>query len=202
MKCIVELSEAEEKTLHQMSLNHQHRDMRIRAAGVMLLGRKIKLTEVAAQLSVSGQSAYNWAHAWRKSSICGLLVGHKGGRPSSLSEAMIATVIEAASAELMTLRQIAQRIEEVHGVPFSCRLDTLSTALKRAGVWRGLKRRYTPKAESICPRGFVSFQCNAHHGFSEPRPISSCPQHYETLRCPGFTIICQFRNHPIQAKSP
>ena len=61
MKCVVELSEAEEKTLQQMSLNHQHRDMRIRAAGVMMLGRKIKLTEVAAQLSVSGQSVYNWA---------------------------------------------------------------------------------------------------------------------------------------------
>ena len=59
MMCVVELSEAEEKTLQQMSLNHQHRDMRIRAAGVMLLGRKIKLTEVAAQLGVSRQSVYN-----------------------------------------------------------------------------------------------------------------------------------------------
>jgi hypothetical protein len=61
MKCVVELSEAEDKTLQQMSLNHQHRDMRIRAAGVMMLGRKIKLTEVALQLAVSGQSVYNWA---------------------------------------------------------------------------------------------------------------------------------------------
>ena len=61
MKCVVELSDAEDKTLHQMSLNHQHRDMRIRAAGVMMLGRKIKLTEVALQLGVSGQSVYNWA---------------------------------------------------------------------------------------------------------------------------------------------
>ena len=133
MKCVVDLSEAEEKTLQQMSLNHQHRDVRIRAAGVMMLGRKIKLTEVAAQLGVSGQSVYNWAHAWRESGIFGLLVGHKGGRPRSLSEAMIATAVEAASAELMTLRQIAQRVEEAHGVPFPCRLDTLSTALKRAG---------------------------------------------------------------------
>ena len=45
MKCVVELSEAEEKTLQQMSLNHTHRNMRIRAAGVMMLGGKIKLTE-------------------------------------------------------------------------------------------------------------------------------------------------------------
>jgi transposase len=132
MKCVVELSEAEDKTLHQMSLNHQHRDMRIRAAGVMMLGRKIKLTEVALQLGASGQSLYNWAHAWHESGICGLLVGHKGGRPRSLSEAMIATAIEAASAESMTLKQIAQRVEEAHGVPFPCRLDTLSSTLKRA----------------------------------------------------------------------
>ncbi|RKE25176.1 transposase [Paraburkholderia sp. BL23I1N1] len=150
MKCVVELSEAEEKTLQQMSLNHQHRDMRIRAAGVMMLGRKIKLTEVAAQLSVSGQSVYNWARAWRESGICGLLVGHKGGRPRSLSEAMIATAIEAASVELMTLRQIAQRVEEAHGVQFPCRLDTLSTALKRAGF--SYKRgRYSLK-KSVAPR--------------------------------------------------
>ena len=55
------------------------------------------------------------------------------GWPSpGTAEAMIATAIEAASAESMTLKQIAQRIEEVHGVPFPCRLETLSVALKRA----------------------------------------------------------------------
>jgi transposase len=151
MKCVVELSEAEDKTLHQMSLNHEHRDMRIRAAGVMMLGRKIKLTEVASQLGVSGQSVCNWAHAWRESGICGLLGGHKGGRPQALSEAMIATAIEAASAELMTLRQIAQRVEETHGVPFPCHLDTLSITLRRAGFSyrRGrysLKKNVTPRS--------------------------------------------------------
>jgi transposase len=46
---------------------------------------------------------------------------------------LIATTIEAARAESMTLKQIAQHIEDVHGVPFPCRLDTLSAALKRAG---------------------------------------------------------------------
>src|SRR5258708_39815376 len=114
MKCIVELSKSEEKTLQQMSLNHKHRNMRIRAAGVMMLGGKIKLTEVAAQLSVSGQPVYNWAHAWRQSGICRLLVGHKGGRPRSLSEAMIATALRTATAELITLRQISPRIEEAY----------------------------------------------------------------------------------------
>jgi hypothetical protein len=61
MKCVVKLSEAENTTLQQLSLNHKHRDMRTRATGVMLLGRKVKLTEIASKLGVSGQSVYNWA---------------------------------------------------------------------------------------------------------------------------------------------
>ncbi|WP_408515421.1 helix-turn-helix domain-containing protein [Paraburkholderia sediminicola] len=105
MKCVIDLSEAEDKTLHRMSLNHQHRDMRIRAAGVMMLGRKIKPTEIALQLGVSGQSDYNWAHAWRESGIGGLLVDHKGGRPRSLSEATIATAIEVACNEFKLVCQ-------------------------------------------------------------------------------------------------
>jgi transposase len=133
MKCVVELTEAEDTNLQQLSVNHKHRDMRTRATGVMLLGRKVKLTAIASKLGVSGQSVYNWAHAWHDKGVCGLLVGHKGGRPLALSDAMIATAIEAARAESMTLKQIAQHVEDVHGVPFPCCLDTLSAALKRAG---------------------------------------------------------------------
>ena len=70
-------------------------------------------------------------HAWNDKG----LTGHKGGRPRALSEAMIATAIEAASAESMTLKQIAQRIEEVHGLPFPCRLETLSVALRQSRVF-------------------------------------------------------------------
>jgi len=55
----------------------------------MLLGRKVKLTEIASKLGVSGQSVYNWAHAWHDKGVCGLLVGHKGGHPLALSDAMI-----------------------------------------------------------------------------------------------------------------
>jgi len=133
MKCLIELTETEDKTLQQLSINHKHRDIRTRAVGVMLLGRKTKLSEIAATLGVSGQSVYNWAHAWQKHGLCGLLVGHKGGRPRALSEAMIATATEAARAESMTLKKIAQQIEAVHNVPLPCGLDTLSVALKRAG---------------------------------------------------------------------
>ncbi|MGF6969266.1 hypothetical protein OKW43_006361 [Paraburkholderia sp. WC7.3g] len=41
MKCVVELSEAEEMTLQQLSINHMHRDTRTRAAALSLLGRRI-----------------------------------------------------------------------------------------------------------------------------------------------------------------
>jgi hypothetical protein len=40
MKCVVELSEVEETTLQQLSINHKHRDTRTRAAGLLMLGRR------------------------------------------------------------------------------------------------------------------------------------------------------------------
>jgi len=46
-RCVVELSEAEEVTLQQLSINHRHRDTRTRAAGLLLLGRKIKPKVIA-----------------------------------------------------------------------------------------------------------------------------------------------------------
>ncbi|WP_234488433.1 helix-turn-helix domain-containing protein, partial [Paraburkholderia aspalathi] len=119
--------------MHQLSINHRHRNTRTRAAGLLMLGRGISPQVIAEQLGVSGQSVYNWSHMWRDSGVCGLMGGHNGGRPFALSEAMLITAIDAAKAEAMTLRRIAQRVEEVHGVPFPCHLDTLSIALKRAG---------------------------------------------------------------------
>jgi len=133
MKYIVELSEPEKKTLQQLSRKHPHQDFRTRGLALLMLDGGRRVHDTALELEVSGKSVYNWIHAWHENGLCGLLVGHKGGRPRALSEAMIATAIEAASAELMTLRQIAQRVEEVHDVPFPCRLETLSVALKRVG---------------------------------------------------------------------
>jgi transposase len=133
MKCVVELTEAEDQTLQQLSVNHKHRDARTRDAGVLLLGRRVKLTEIASKLGVSGQSVCNWAHAWREQGVCGLLTGHKGGRPRALSEGMLATATEVARTESMTLGQIAKRIELVHGKPMPCALETLSVALRREG---------------------------------------------------------------------
>jgi hypothetical protein len=50
-----------------------------------------------------------------------------------LSDALIATAVEAARVESMTRKQIALRVEAVHGQPLPCRLETLSVALRRAG---------------------------------------------------------------------
>ncbi|MBB5411229.1 hypothetical protein HDG34_005189 [Paraburkholderia sp. HC6.4b] len=60
MKCVVELSEAEEMTLQQLSINHMHRDTRMRAAALSPLGHRIKRKLTAEQLGVSGQSICDW----------------------------------------------------------------------------------------------------------------------------------------------
>ncbi|MBC8726728.1 helix-turn-helix domain-containing protein [Paraburkholderia sp. 31.1] len=133
MKCVVELSEAEEMTLQQLSINHRHRDTRTRAAGLLMLGRRIKPRIIAEQLGVSGQSVYNWSHAWRESGVCGLMSHHNGGRPPALSDAMITTALEVARTESLTLARIGQRVQAIHGEPLPCRIETLGEALKREG---------------------------------------------------------------------
>jgi hypothetical protein len=45
---------------------------------------------------------------------------------------MIATAVEVASAESLTLARIAQRVEEEHG-PLPCTLETLGNTLKKQG---------------------------------------------------------------------
>jgi transposase len=133
MKLKVELTEAEKRTLQQLSRKHSFQDFRLRGLGLLLLSDGRRISDIAEELEVSAKSIYNWTHAWEDKGLCGLLVGHKGGRPRALSDAMIATAVEAARAESMTLKQIAQQIEAVHNVPLPCGLDTLSVALKRAG---------------------------------------------------------------------
>lgn len=136
MKCVVVLTEVEERTLQQLSINHPYQDMRVRAAGLLMLaGGKLRPMAVADKLGVSGQSVYNWAHVWRKHGVIGLLarVGHKGGRPRALNAEMVAAAVRMASAEPLTRAQIAQRLEAQFGtLPFE-HLDTLSEALKREG---------------------------------------------------------------------
>ena len=134
MKSTLLLTEPERLTLQQLSLNHPHRDIRTRAAGLLLLAREFKPRQICHELGCSYQSVYNWAHAWRRQGICGLLTGHAGGRPPALSPEMIATAVGVAQQESMTLAKIAQQLEFRHGAPLPCCLYTLSQALKAAGL--------------------------------------------------------------------
>ncbi|HTR11284.1 MAG TPA: helix-turn-helix domain-containing protein [Paraburkholderia sp.] len=133
MKCVVVLKAVEELTLQQMSINHRHQDTRTRAAGMLMLGRRIKPRAIAAQLGVSTQSVYNWSHAWRERGVCGLMGSHNGGRRPLLSEAQIAVALEVARAEPLTLARIAQRVEAALNEPLPCKIETLGEALKRGG---------------------------------------------------------------------
>ena len=134
MKCVIELKAVEELTLQQMSINHRYRDTRTRAAGMLMLGRRIKPRAIAAQLGVSAQSVYNWSHAWREMGVCGLMGGHNGGRRPLLSEAQVAVALDVARAEPLTLARIAQRVEAALNEPLPCKIETLGESLKRGGV--------------------------------------------------------------------
>ena len=134
MKCVIVLTEVEEMTLRQLSINHRYPDMRTRAVGLLMLAEgKFSATTIGERLGVSGQSVYNGSYAWRAQGVIGLLrcVGHKGGRPRALSPEMVAAAVRYASAESLTRDQIARRLEAEFGpLPFG-HLDTLSVALKR-----------------------------------------------------------------------
>ncbi len=148
MKCVVVLEAVEELTLQLMSINHPLRDTRIRAAGLLMLGRGLKPRVIAAQLGVSGQSVYNWSHAWRERGVCGLMAAHNGGRHALLSEAQIAVALEIARAEPLTLGRIAQRLEAALNEPLPCKIETLGEALKRNGF--SFKRnRYALKKSAM-----------------------------------------------------
>ncbi|RQR48233.1 transposase [Burkholderia sp. Bp9126] len=153
MKCVVVLTETEESTLQQLSINHPYQDMRTRAAALLMLGGGLRPMAVGAKLGVSSQSVYNWAHTWREQGVIGLLakIGHKGGRLRAVNDEMIAVAIRLVSTEPLTREQIVQRLEAQFGAtPFE-HLDTLSVALKRAG-FTYKRNRFSLKKKSVIKR--------------------------------------------------
>ncbi|RQU58764.1 helix-turn-helix domain-containing protein [Burkholderia cenocepacia] len=132
MKCTLTLSKVEKLTLEQLSANHRHRDIRTRAAALLLIDKGVSVPNTAERLGVSVQSPYNWMRTWQAKGIAGLLGGHLGGRPRALSEAIVTTATQAANAESLTLSQIAQQVEAIHG-ELPCRIATLGMTLKREG---------------------------------------------------------------------
>ncbi len=133
MKINLTLSPCESETLFQLSVHHPWRDVRLRAAGLLMLSKGEHRTAVAQQCGVSHQTIYNGRHAWEKAGVVGLISGHAGGRPRKLSEAWLATVCELARTQALTLRSLAQRAEEIHGAPFPLSLDRLGVLLRKSG---------------------------------------------------------------------
>jgi len=86
-----------------------------------MLARGLKPRQIATETGCSVRVIYNWVHTWHDQGIAGLLGGHVGGRSLAMTPEMIATAVEIACAESLTLARIAQRVEEEHG-PLPCKL--------------------------------------------------------------------------------
>ncbi|CDH07092.1 putative transposase [Xenorhabdus bovienii str. oregonense] len=95
-------------TLQQLALNHPHRDVRTRETGLLILAKGVKPSQITAEIGCCLRVIYNWVHAWHNSGIAGLLGSHARGRYLAMTSEMIATTVEAASAESLTLARIAQ----------------------------------------------------------------------------------------------
>ncbi len=140
MKYLLQLTAVEILTLEQLSANHRYRDVRVRASGLLMLSSGLTVSRVAGKLNVSVQSLYNWIRLWQAIGVCGLLGGHKGGRPKVLPETMLVAALALGMSDFLTLRQIAQRLEVQYGMPLPCRLETLGAALRRGG-WSARRSR-------------------------------------------------------------
>ncbi|WP_080417077.1 helix-turn-helix domain-containing protein [Burkholderia ubonensis] len=146
MHPILKLTSEERLTLEQLSINHRHRDIRLRALGLLMIDSGMTAPKAAERLNISGQSLYNWIRTWHKFGVCGLLGGHRGGRPRKVPESMIELALNQRSSGIFTLKQIAKRVEELGGKMLPCSLSTFRAALRREG-WQ-FKRRRNEAAES------------------------------------------------------
>jgi transposase len=159
MKIALKLSDCERETLFELSVNHPWRDARLRARGLLLLNEGKHPREIAQQCGVSRQSLYNWRHVWEEKGVGGLLGGHVGGRPPKLSANWLETVTTLARQEALSLGQIAQRAEEIHGEPFPCSLGRLSVALKANAFSFKRTRMSLKKNEIPCDSRLLQTRC-------------------------------------------
>lgn len=168
MKLSIELTETERFTLQQLSLNHHYRETRMRGAGLLLLAKGLKPVEVSKELLVSFRAVYNWIQLWCRAGICGLLCQYNGGRPRALSPEMVATAVDAACSESLSLAGIAKRVEAEHGA-LPCTLETLASALKEQGL--SYKRsRYSLKKNVMKP---VTLQNQLYSQGSNCSPVKA-----------------------------
>jgi transposase len=133
-KCTLFLDSAEIVTLEELALNHRHRDIRRRAAGLVRLGQGETPKTIAQRLGLTPQVIYNWVHAWRERGIVGLLGGHVGGRPPSLPKEWLDSADAIARSEVLSLAGIAKAVEAKHQAALPCSLGTLRTGLISRGL--------------------------------------------------------------------
>jgi transposase len=130
---IASLTHEELRTLEEMGRHHRHADFRFRARGLVALHAQCQPGTIAQVLGVSVQSVYNWAKWWREDGLAGLLNGHKGGRPVTLTAELVDSAVEIATAEALPLAGIKQRMRERHPQAPDFSLDRLAARLKERG---------------------------------------------------------------------
>lgn len=126
---IAPLTDQQLLTLTEVGRRHRFGDFRFRARGVIALNARIKPRLIAQVLGVSEKSVYNWAKWWREEGFDGLFDGHKGGRPAILTAELVASAIDIASAESLTLASIKRRVLERHPQAPDFSLDRLAARL-------------------------------------------------------------------------
>ena len=133
-KLMAPLTAVELLTLQEMGRHHRHGEFRFRARGLISIDAQQSPKVVAEVLGVSEQSVYNWVKWWRRSGLAGLLDGRGGGRPVKLTEELVASAVEIARSEPLTLDGIRQRVRERHPDAPEFSVDRLSARLKEKGL--------------------------------------------------------------------
>lgn len=138
-KLIVPLTDEELALLEKVGRRHPFGDFRFRARGLIALHAQLKPGLIAQVLGVSEKSVYNWARWWREDGYNGLFKGHKGGRPAILTAELMASAIEIAAGDGLTLAGIKRRLMERHPQAPDFSLDRLAVRLRehRTRVKRG-----------------------------------------------------------------
>lgn len=131
---ILPLTQEERLTLKEMGRHHRHGDFRFRARGLISLDAQIKPELIAQVLGVSEQTVYNWAKWWREDGLCGVLNGHKGGRPVMLTDELVRSAVEIATQEALSLQGIKHRVRERHPHAPDFSVDRLAVRLKQCGL--------------------------------------------------------------------
>lgn len=120
--------------LKEAAAHHALMDVRDRARGVMALNAGHAPSTVAQILGVTARTVYNWAKWWNAQGLAGLLGGHNGGRPPTLTPAWVEAACEIAREEPLTLNGIKQRLRERHPDMPDVSADRLAVRLKERGL--------------------------------------------------------------------